>query len=149
MFVGHGLVHCTGAIYASDPINAKLMPACSILVVDDEPGIRELLSMMLEAAGNTVASAKDGNDAAKVMASTPVDVVITDLLMPECDGLEFITEIRKNFPNVRIIAMSGGGHIARESYLRIAKNFGAHFILEKPFSQAGILGAIELVQKIT
>ena len=125
------------------------MPACSILVVDDEPGIRELLCMMLESAGNTVYSAKDGNDASQVMASTPVDVVITDLLMPECDGLEFITEIRKNFPNVRIIAMSGGGHIARESYLRIAKNFGAHFILEKPFSQAGILGAIELVQKIT
>ena len=123
------------------------MPACSILVVDDEPGIRELLCMMLESAGNTVYSAKDGNDASQVMASTPVDVVITDLLMPECDGLEFITEIRKRFPNVRIIAMSGGGHVARDSYLKIAKNFGAHFLLEKPFSQANVLGAIESVQK--
>jgi CheY-like chemotaxis protein len=123
------------------------MAACSILVVDDEPGIRDLLCMMLEAAGNKVCSAQDGNEASKVMAATPVDVVITDLLMPERDGLEFITEIRKKFPAVRIIAMSGGGHVARDSYLRIAKTFGAHFLLEKPFSQAGVLGAIEAVQK--
>jgi len=123
------------------------MAGCSILVVDDEPGIRELLCIILEAAGNKVSSAQDGNEASKVMASNPVDVVITDLLMPECDGLEFITEIRKKFPAVKIIAMSGGGHVARDSYLRIAKNFGAHFLLEKPFSQAGVMGAIEAVQK--
>ncbi len=103
--------------------------------------------MMLEAAGNTVCSAQDGNDASRVMASTPVDIVITDLLMPERDGLDFITEIRKKFPAVRIIAMSGGGHVARDSYLRIAKSFGAHILLEKPFSQAGVLGAIEDVKK--
>jgi len=123
------------------------MAGCSILVVDDEPGIRELLCIILEAAGNKVSSAQDGNEASKVMASNPVDVVITDLLMPECDGLEFITEIRKKFPAVKIIAMSGGGHVARDSYLRIAKNFGAHFLLEKPFSQAGVMGAIDAVRK--
>lgn len=124
------------------------MPACSILVVDDEPGIRELLCMMLEAAGNTVAAAKDGNEASKMMAAGAIDVVITDLLMPERDGLEFITEIRKKFPAVRIIAMSGGGHVARDSYLRIAKTFGAHFLLEKPFTQANVLDALELVRKV-
>ena len=74
--------------------------------------------------------------------------MITDLLMPERDGLEFITEIRQKYPDVKIIAMSGGGHIARDSYLRIAKNFGAHCLLEKPFSQAGVMGAIESVQKM-
>jgi CheY-like chemotaxis protein len=119
------------------------MPACSILVVDDEPGIRELLCLMLEAAGHTVTSAEDGIEAPKVLASREVDVVITDLLMPERDGLEFITEIRKKHPKLKIIAMSGGGHIARDSYLRIAKNFGAHVLLEKPFSQAGVLEAIQ------
>jgi CheY-like chemotaxis protein len=123
------------------------MPACSILVVDDEPGIRELLCLMLEAAGHTVTSAEDGIQAPKILAAQKVDVVITDLLMPERDGLEFITEIRKKFPLVKIIAMSGGGHIARDSYLRIAKNFGAHVLLEKPFSQAGVLGAVETVQQ--
>jgi CheY-like chemotaxis protein len=119
------------------------MPACSILVVDDEPGIRELLCLMLEAAGHTVTAAEDGLEAPKVLASREIDVVITDLLMPERDGLEFITEIRKKFPKVKIVAMSGGGHIARDSYLRIAKNFGAHVLLEKPFSQAGVLEAVE------
>jgi DNA-binding NtrC family response regulator len=125
------------------------MPACSILIVDDEPGIRELLSMILESAGHSVVVAEDGIEAPKVLASREVEVVITDLLMPERDGLEFITEIRAKYPKVKIIAMSGGGHIARDSYLRIARNFGAHFILEKPFSQAGVLGAIEKVQKMT
>jgi len=102
--------------------------------------------MMLESAGHSVSSAEDGIQAPKMMASQKFDIVITDLLMPERDGLEFITETRKKYPAVKIIAMSGGGHIARDSYLRIAKNFGAHFLLEKPFSQSGVLGAIEAVQ---
>jgi CheY-like chemotaxis protein len=124
------------------------MAACSLLVVDDEPGIRELMAMMLEAEGYSVMAAQDGLEASKMMATKPVDVVITDLLMPERDGLEFIAEIRKKYPAVKIIAMSGGGHIARDSYLKIAKNFGAHYLLEKPFSQAGVLGAIETVLKL-
>ena len=128
--------------------HGNLMPACSILVVDDEPGIRELLSMMLEAAGHKVVVAEDGIQAPKILATNPVEVVITDLLMPERDGLEFITEVRKKYPSIKIIAMSGGGHIARDSYLRIAKNFGAHVLLEKPFSQSGVLNAIEAVQKM-
>src|ERR1022692_834741 len=90
--------------------HGNVMAASSILIVDDEPGIRELLAMILEAAGHSVAAAKDGVEA------------------------------------VKIIAMSGGGHIARESYLRIARNFGAHYLLEKPFSQSGVLDAIEKVQ---
>ncbi|HMD60108.1 MAG TPA: response regulator [Opitutaceae bacterium] len=124
------------------------MPTSSILIVDDEPGIRELLCMILESVGHKVVAAVDGIEAPKVMASQPIDIVITDLLMPEHDGLEFITEVRLKYPRVKIVAMSGGGHIARDSYLRIAKNFGAHFLLEKPFSQAGVLEAIENVQKL-
>jgi len=122
------------------------MPASSILIVDDEPGIRELLGMILEAAGHSVAAAEDGVEAPKVMASRDVEIVITVLLMPARDGLEFIAELRSKYPKVKIIAMSGGGHIARDSYLRIARNFGAHYLLEKPFSQAGVLSAIERVQ---
>ena len=100
---------------------------------------------MLETAGYATLQAEDGVQAPKVIAEQPVDVVITDLLMPERDGLEFITEIRKKYPDLRIIAMSGGGHIARDSYLRIAKNFGAHALLEKPFSQATVLQLVNTV----
>jgi len=124
------------------------MPASTILIVDDEPGIRELLGMILEAAGHSVVSAEDGVEAPKIMASRNIEIVITDLLMPERDGLEFISEIRSKYPKVKIIAMSGGGHIARDSYLRIARNFVAHYLLEKPFSQAGVLGAIDKVQEM-
>lgn len=102
---------------------------------------------MLVGAGHSVSTAEDGLQAPKIMAAHPIDIVITDLLMPERDGLEFITEIRKAYPAVKIIAMSGGGHIARDSYLRIAKTFGAHFLLEKPFSQANVIEAIATVQK--
>src|SRR5208282_860293 len=129
----------------SRPNHDKPMATCSILIVDDEPGIRELLSIMLETYGHTVATAEDGMQAPKIMATRPIDVVITDLLMPERDGLEFITEVRKKYPGVKIIAMSGGGHIARDSYLRIAKTFGAHFLLEKPFNQSDVLGAVDAV----
>ena len=103
--------------------------------------------MMLEAAGHTVVTAQDGNQASKMMAASKIDLVITDLLMPERDGLEFITEIRKKYAGVKIIAMSGGGRVARDSYLRIAKTFGAQFLLEKPFSQAGVLEAVQTVLK--
>jgi DNA-binding NtrC family response regulator len=121
------------------------MATCSILIVDDEPGIRELLGIMLESHGHSVVTAEDGVQAPKVMATRPIDVVITDLLMPERDGLEFITEVRKKYPKVKIIAMSGGGHVAREAYLRIAKTFGAHFLLEKPFNQSDVVSAVETV----
>jgi CheY-like chemotaxis protein len=121
------------------------MPTAKILVVDDEPGIRDLLCLMLESAGFEAIPAEGGVEAPKVLAEQAVDLVITDLLMPERDGLEFITEIRKKYPEIKIIAMSGGGHIARDSYLMIAKNFGAHALLEKPFSQASVLKAINSV----
>src|ERR1035438_7232469 len=77
--------------------HGNVMAASSILIVDDEPGIRELLAMILEAAGHSVAAAKDGVEAPKIMASRDVEIVITDLLMPERDGLEFITEIRSKY----------------------------------------------------
>jgi len=84
----------------------------------------------------------DGKEAARVIDTQSFDLVITDLLMPERDGLEFIVEVRQKHPNVRIIAMSGGGHIARDSYLKIAKGFGAHVLLEKPFAPSKVLAAV-------
>ena len=122
------------------------MVACSILVVDDEPEIRELLRILLTGAGHAVLCATDGRAAAKVMEDHAIDLVITDLLMPERDGLEFIEDVRKNHPDVRIIAMSGGGHIARENYLKLAKGFGAHVLLEKPFEPKVVLEAIEAIR---
>jgi YesN/AraC family two-component response regulator len=63
--------------------------------------------------------------------------------MPEKDGMQMISEVRKNFPEVRIVAMSGGGHVPRDQYLKIAKGLGAHAVLEKPFSNQQLLATIE------
>jgi DNA-binding NtrC family response regulator len=115
----------------------------SILVVDDERAICELLQQVLEKAGHKVVCASNGREAARAVAAGSFDLVITDLLMPECDGLELIAEMRRKFPQVRVIAMTGGGHIPREQYLFIAKNLGAHSLLEKPFEQKDLHAAIE------
>ena len=107
------------------------------------PSLRELIQLVLTGAGHTVIGAADGLEAAQAVANHAFDIVMTDLIMPEKDGLEFIAEVRNKYPNVRIIAMSGGGHIARDSYLRIAQGFGAHAILEKPFENREVFAAIE------
>ena len=119
------------------------MSGRSILVVDDEGPICELLSSILEKAGYQVVCANDGRAASEAVAQGKFDLVITDLLMPERDGLELITEVRRRFPGVRIIAMTGGGHIPREHYLFVAKNLGAHSLLEKPFDQVRLLAAVK------
>ncbi len=118
------------------------MPACSILVVDDEEELRELLRLVLEASGYAVAWASNGKEARRILARENFDVVLTDLLMPECDGLELIGELVKKRPQVAIVAMSGGGHVAGEHYLQMAKSFGAHVLLSKPFAHEGLFAAI-------
>ncbi len=119
----------------------------SILVVDDDMALRQLVQRTLEGAGHKVACAGNGREASRAMAAakSPYDLVVTDLLMPERDGLELIDELRHQYPLVRVIAMSGGGRVAREEYLRMAKGLGAHALLNKPFNPEQLLSAAEKV----
>ena len=119
------------------------MKPCSILVIDDEHALREILSQVLTDAGHRVVGAENGKEASKALATSAFDVVLTDVIMPEKDGMQVISEVRKKFPEVRIIAMSGGGHVSRDQYLKIAKGLGAHAILEKPFANQKLLDTIE------
>ena len=119
------------------------MKPCSVLVIDDEPALREILSQVLTDAGHRVIGAGNGKEASKALATSAFDVVLTDVIMPEKDGMQVISEVRKNFPEVRIIAMSGGGHVSRDQYLKIAKGLGAHAVLEKPFANQKLLDTIE------
>ena len=105
--------------------------------------MRELIRLVLEASGYAVAWARNGKEARRVLEGSSFDVVLTDLLMPECDGLELIGELVKNNPTVGIVAMSGGGHVAGEHYLQMAKSFGAHVLLSKPFSHDRLFAAVE------
>ncbi|MDY6987588.1 MAG: response regulator [Thermodesulfobacteriota bacterium] len=117
-----------------------------ILVVDDDVQIREMLRQLLERAGYEVAEAPDGRQGIRLYRQEPADLVITDIIMPEKEGLETIRELRRDFPDVKILAISGGGRVLADEYLRLAKQFGAERTLAKPFDQKELLEAVhELV----
>lgn len=111
-------------------------------MVDDESELRDVIVRVLTEAGHTVASAEDGRQATKLVAAQPFDLVLTDVIMPERDGMQVITDLRRKHPAVRVIAMSGGGHLPRDQYLKIAKGLGAHAVLEKPFSVQELLEVV-------
>lgn len=101
-----------------------------VLIVDDEPSIRKLLRDVLSRDGYDVVEASDGMEALKKCLVTPPDLVITDLCMPEREGLETIQTLRKSFPEIRIVAMSGMTEHA--TFLKTARLFGAAASLQKP-----------------
>jgi YesN/AraC family two-component response regulator len=119
----------------------------NILIVDDEPYIRDSLRRTLRNLRDEceLFTAGNGAEALKLMQGTPIDIVITDLLMPEKEGLETIMEIRKSFPAVRIIAISGGGRDGTIDFLDVAEKLGASYTLSKPFSPEQIR---QVVQKV-
>jgi len=104
-----------------------------ILVIDDDEVIRSLLRSLLERDGYDVMEAENGKIGLKLIRENGADLVITDLIMPEKEGIETIRELRRDFSDVKIIAISGGGTIGPETYLQMAKGMGAHRVFEKPF----------------
>jgi YesN/AraC family two-component response regulator len=114
-----------------------------ILIIDDEPQIRSMLKLMLERDGYEVAEAPDGIEGIRVYRQKPADLIITDLIMPNKDGIGMIIDLKKEFPNVKIIAMSGGGLNKPEGYLKGAKKLGAACTLTKPIDRDEMLRAIK------
>jgi CheY-like chemotaxis protein len=117
----------------------------SILLVDDDLDVRHSLRRVLERAGHIVTEAGNGQEAVKLWRRHPGDLVILDMFMPEKDGLETIVELRAHNPNVRIIAMSGGGAKNRLDILDDARLLGADLAIQKPFHPAELLKLVELV----
>ena len=115
----------------------------SVLVVEDEKLVRRTLNKMLRAGGHDVAEVEDGQRALSYLGRHPVEVVVTDIIMPGKDGLETIAEIRRRFPNAKIIAISGGGRPSGTGALNAAKALGADRILAKPFRQDEILVMVD------
>lgn len=115
-----------------------------ILLVDDEPMLRETLRIALSGAGHAVTVAQDGKAALAVLAKdASFDVVVTDILMPETDGLEMIMRLRKDSGHVRIIAMSGGGRTRNMDMLDFASSFGADAVLAKPFLPKQLIASVQ------
>jgi len=105
-----------------------------ILLVDDDDMFRDMLSKTLTKMGHVVVEAHDGKEAHKIFAEAPADLVITDIVMPEKDGIQTIIELRHRYPGLQIVAMSGGGRMSPTNYLKSAKMLGAQRVLAKPFS---------------
>ncbi len=113
-----------------------------ILIVDDNDEMRELLRLILETACHEIVEAANGRIALDLLGATPVDLVITDIIMPEMEGIDLIMTIRTRYPGVRIIAISGGGKIDPNLCLNMAGKLGADRILRKPFGKSAILAAV-------
>jgi DNA-binding NtrC family response regulator len=114
-----------------------------ILLVDDEAALRRTLRIILERAGHTVYEAEDGDQALKMFAAEPPDLVVTDIIMPNREGVGTIDELRRRAPNMPIIAMSGGGSVGGDLFLTLASQLGATATLAKPIRQADLIEAIE------
>jgi len=113
-----------------------------ILVVDDDEQIRTMLVMTLEEAGYEADEAADGRAAIRKQREKPADLVITDLIMPEKEGLETIMDLRKEWPSTKIIAISGGGRAVPGDYLLHARHLGAARVFRKPIERSELLGAV-------
>lgn len=110
-----------------------------VLVVDDEPLMRRTLRTALERAGHEVEEAKDGNEALKKFSSLSPDLVLTDIVMPDREGVETIGQLRKLHADVPIIAMSGGGAVGGTLFLRLAEELGATRTFTKPIRNADLV----------
>jgi DNA-binding NtrC family response regulator len=114
-----------------------------ILVIDDEADICEMTKLLLEKVGHDVSWTTDSRQVARLLQEQAFEVVITDMLMPNKDGLEVMAELRRIRPGVRIVASSGGGRVSSQSYLHIARKSGAHALLSKPFTLSELLTSVE------
>jgi len=114
-----------------------------ILVVDDEEQIRSMLTQMLEHEGFIVDSAENGEEGMDLITKHTYDLVITDMIMPVKDGLKLIMELTNDYPDQRIVAISGGGAIKAERYLTMAGYLGDDIAtLEKPFKRETLLAVV-------
>jgi DNA-binding NtrC family response regulator len=120
----------------------------TILIIDDEKAILGFLKERLMNEGFNVLTASDGKEGMNLFKDNQVDLVITDIIMPDKDRFETITELKNICPNIKIIAMSDGGHGNPKYYLDTAKSYGVQYTFEKPFKTSDLVDAVhKLLEK--
>ncbi|MBC8440073.1 MAG: response regulator [Deltaproteobacteria bacterium] len=119
-----------------------------ILIIDDEVQILNMLRQMLEGEGYEVIDAPDGKEGLRLYRENPTNLIITDLIMPEKEGIETIVELRRDFPDVKIIAISGGGRESPDNFLlNISGKLGAQRTFAKPVEREELLKAVRELLK--
>ena len=113
-----------------------------VLLIDDESSIRKAIRRVLEINGYSVDDVSDGNQGIEMYRANPYEIVITDIIMAKKGGYEIIRELRREFPEVNIIAVSGGGELGKNQILKTADRLGAKAYLGKPFSADELLSTV-------
>ncbi len=132
------------------PFSGETRQLARILVIDDEEQVRNLLRLALQREGYEVVLAKDGEEGLRLFRKDPADLIITDIIMPEREGLEIIQELRKDFPQAKIIAISGADQTLMLNVLDISKRFGAIRTFRKPFEIKEVVQTVrELVPGVS
>jgi CheY-like chemotaxis protein len=116
-----------------------------ILVIDDEPLIRATVVTILTREGFSVEEASDGATGIAMFRKNPPDLVITDVFMPNRDGIEVVMELKRSYPHIKIIAMTGGGRMRMMEIGSAANILGADHMLHKPFERESLLAAVSAV----
>jgi DNA-binding response OmpR family regulator len=116
----------------------------NILIVEDDANLRTILHDILEQQGHHVKEAADGEQGLSIVHQEDMDLVITDILLPGArEGIELIIDLRRHFSHIKIIAISGGGKGDAQHYLDMAKEFGAHITIRKPFDLDTLMEAVD------
>jgi CheY-like chemotaxis protein len=117
----------------------------SILIIDDDTAVSRTLSLILSRAGYEVSTAASGRKGLELLTTGAFDLVLTDIIMPELDGIEAIRKIRTDHSGLRVIAMSGGGQIDKADFLHMAEALGADRVIEKPVRSEKLLELVDAV----
>lgn len=114
-----------------------------VMIIDDDQYVRSVVKQMLEVDGYEVTEAEDGRKGYEKHKENQADLIITDIIMPEEGGLETIMKIKRDYPETKIIAISGGGRIVQVDFLAIAKNLGVTKTMQKPLERIELLKAVK------
>jgi DNA-binding response OmpR family regulator len=113
-----------------------------VCVIDDDEALRQTITRILHGAGYASMDARDGEAGLDIVARTPPDIIVTDIVMPNREGIETIRESKQRFPSIPILAMSGGGRLGPEGFLELALKLGADDCIAKPFRPPELLAKI-------
>lgn len=117
----------------------------SILVVEDDDAYRRSLDQILTKSGFSTVLATNGREALAAYDPGKIEAVVLDLIMPDVEGIETLTKLRRSFPQIKVLAISGGGQIGAKDYLDLAAKLGAKATLEKPFTTEALMVALQKV----